>query len=82
MRFKIFIFVLFIFYIFIIWEDLVIAETADPYEMDLIIFCETLMRYVNQYPDYLSEGCCDYNHPSNDLLKEGWKGESLLRCNA
>ena len=36
MRFKILIFVLFIFYVFIIWEDLVIAETADPYEMDWI----------------------------------------------
>tara|TARA_R100001443_G_C3244023_1_gene151497 strand:+ start:257 stop:505 length:249 start_codon:yes stop_codon:yes gene_type:complete len=82
MRFKIFIFVLFIFYVFIIWEDLAIAETADPYKMEWITFCETWMRYVNQYPDYLSAGCCEFNHPSNDLLKEGWKGESLLRCNA
>ena len=80
MRFKIFIFILFTFYVFIIWDDLVVAETADPYEMEWIVFCETWMRYVNKYPDALNAGCCDIDHPSNDILKEGWRGESLLFC--
>ena len=43
-------------------------------------FCEKYMPYVNQYPASLNAGCCDIDHPSNDLLKEGWKGESLLFC--
>ena len=80
MRFKIFIFILFTFYVFIIWDDLVVAETPDPYEMEWIVFCETWMRWVNQYPDALSAGCCDIDHTSNNILKEGWRGESLLFC--
>ena len=32
------------------------------------------------HPASLSAGCCDINHPSNDIMKEGWKGETLLIC--
>jgi hypothetical protein len=38
------------------------------------------MKWVNKYPNSLSAGCCDIDHPSNDILKEGWEGESLLNC--
>ena len=43
-------------------------------------FCEKFMPYVNQYKG-LSAGCCEINHPSNDILKikDEW-GESLLFC--
>ena len=43
-------------------------------------FCNKYMPYVNKYPTSLSAGCCDINHPSNDFLKKGWEGESLLFC--
>ena len=28
----------------------------------------------------LNAGCCEPDHPSNDILKQGWKGETLLFC--
>jgi hypothetical protein len=37
------------------------------------------MPYVNKYKG-INAGCCEIDHPSNDILKEGWKGESLLFC--
>ena len=43
-------------------------------------FCKSYMVWVNKYPTALHAGCCEVNHASNDLLKEGWKGESLLNC--
>ena len=43
-------------------------------------FCQKYMVYVDQYPGKLHAGCCNIDHPSNDILKEGWKGESLLFC--
>ena len=42
-------------------------------------FCQKYMPYVNQY-EGLNAGCCDIDHKSNDILKAGWKGESLLIC--
>ena len=51
------------------------------YQVEWDRFCKTYMRWVNKYPKALSAGCCDYNHKSNDILKEGWEGESLLLCN-
>ena len=42
-------------------------------------FCEKYMPYVNKYKG-INAGCCDINHPSNDILKAGWKGETLLIC--
>lgn len=38
------------------------------------------MVWVNQYPTALHAGCCEIDHPSNDLLKKGYKGEPLLIC--
>jgi len=38
------------------------------------------MKWVNQYPGSLSAGCCNTNHPSNDILKEVYLGEPLLFC--
>jgi len=43
-------------------------------------FCKSYMVWVNKYPTALHAGCCEVNHASNDILKEGWKGESLLNC--
>ena len=43
-------------------------------------FCKSYMVWVNKYPTALSAGCCEVNHASNNILKEGWKGESLLNC--
>ena len=37
------------------------------------------MPYVNKY-EGINAGCCEINHPSNDFLKKGWEGESLLFC--
>ena len=37
------------------------------------------MKYVNKYKG-INAGCCDINHPSNDIAKAGWKGETLLFC--
>ena len=44
-------------------------------------FCGVYMKYVNLYKG-LSAGCCEIDHPSNDILKmkDEW-GESLLYCN-
>ena len=42
-------------------------------------FCERYMPYVNKYKG-INAGCCDIAHPSNDIMKEGWKGETLLIC--
>jgi hypothetical protein len=82
MKFKIYVFIITIFYFYLIWDDLSIAEIVDPYELEWITFCKTWMRYVNQYPDALSAGCCDYNHPSNDILKEEYLGDPMLICDA
>ena len=42
-------------------------------------FCEKYMPYVNKY-EGINAGCCDTNHSSNDILKQGYKGETLLFC--
>jgi hypothetical protein len=55
-------------------------QTIDNYQVEWDRFCKTYMKWVNKYPNSLSAGCCDIDHPSNDILKEGWEGESLLNC--
>ena len=55
-------------------------QTIDIYKVEWDKFCKTYMKWVNKYPKALSAGCCDIDHPSNDILKEGWEGESLLFC--
>ena len=66
------------FYVFLIWDDLAIGN--ENWTPEFKEFCAAYMPYVDQYPGKLHAGCCDIDHPSNDLLKEGWKGESLLFC--
>jgi hypothetical protein len=53
---------------------------ADPYKLEWERFCKVWMSYVNKYPKAMHAGCCEIDHPSNDILKEGWEGESLLLC--
>ena len=55
-------------------------QTINNYQVEWDNFCKVWMGYVNKYPKALSAGCCDIDHPSNDILKEGWEGESLLNC--
>ena len=62
------------FYFWLLFDDTALAET------DHEKFCKTYMVWVEKYPNQLSIGCCDINHPSNDIMKEGWKGQSLLIC--
>ena len=66
------------FYVFLIWDDIAIGN--ENWTPEFKEFCAVYMKYVNEYPGKLHAGCCDIDHPSNDLLKEGWKGESLLFC--
>tara|TARA_B100000212_G_scaffold154631_1_gene116321 strand:- start:254 stop:499 length:246 start_codon:yes stop_codon:yes gene_type:complete len=66
-----------VFYFWLIWDDLLIADEKLTPEFQE--FCEKYMPYVNKYKG-INAGCCDIDHPSNDILKEGWKGETLLIC--
>ena len=66
-----------VFYFWLIWDDLLIAD--EKWTPEFREFCERYMPYVNKYKG-INAGCCDIDHPSNDLLKEGWKGETLLIC--
>ena len=66
-----------VFYFWLIWDDLLIAD--EKWTPEFKEFCAAYMPYVNKYKG-INAGCCDIDHPSNDILKEGWKGESLLIC--
>ena len=66
-----------VFYFWLIWDDLLVAD--ENWTPEFKEFCAAYMPYVNKY-EGLNAGCCDINHPSNDILKEGWKGETLLFC--
>ena len=47
-------------------------------------FCKKLLKFVSENPGGLSVGCCDYDHPSNDILKEDYNGEPMItkeECN-
>tara|TARA_R100001594_G_scaffold93434_1_gene127724 strand:+ start:262 stop:492 length:231 start_codon:yes stop_codon:yes gene_type:complete len=63
-------------YFFFIWEDLAIAKQTPEFKE----FCKTYMKWVNKYPKALSAGCCDIDHPSNDILKEEYLGDPMLIC--
>lgn len=56
------------------------VKANDNWTPEFKEFCQKYMPYVNQYPASLSAGCCNIDHKSNDVLKEGWEGESLLIC--
>tara|TARA_S200000501_G_C20402731_1_gene559955 strand:- start:153 stop:410 length:258 start_codon:yes stop_codon:yes gene_type:complete len=68
---------LFFFYIFLLFDETAFGD--ENWTPEFKEFCAAYMPYVNKY-EGLNAGCCDINHPSNDLLKEGWKGETLLFC--
>lgn len=66
-----------VFYFWLIWDDLAIAN--ENWTPEFKEFCTAYMPYVNKY-EGISAGCCEIDHPSNDILKQGYKGESLLFC--
>ena len=68
----------YIFFIFIFLFVVVVFPTQHPSEFKQ--FCLIYMKWVNQYPNGLSAGCCDINHSSNNILKEEYLGEPLLFC--
>ena len=55
-------------------------QTIDIYKVEWDRFCKTYMKWVNKYPKALRAGCCDYNHKSNDNLKEEYLGDPMLIC--
>ena len=55
-------------------------QTIDIFQYEWDKFCRVWMAYVNKYPNALNARCCEIDHPSNNILKEGWEGESLLLC--
>ena len=69
---------LFFFYIFLLFDETAFGD--ENWTPEFKEFCAAYMPYVNKY-EGINAGCCEINHPSNDILKEGWKGESLLFCN-
>ena len=65
------------FYFYLVFENTAFGD--ENWTPEFKEFCAVYMKYVEKYKG-INAGCCDINHPSNDLLKEGWKGESLLFC--
>ena len=65
------------FYFFLIYQDTAFANKN--WTPEFKEFCAAYVPYVNKY-EGLNAGCCDINHPSNDISKAGWKGETLLIC--
>ena len=74
---KIFYMLSVVFYFWLIWDDLAIAN--ENWTPEFKEFCAVYMKYVNKY-NGINAGCCDIDHPSNDILKQGYKGETLLFC--
>ena len=66
-----------VFYFWLIWDDLSIAN--ENWTPEFKEFCAAYMPYVNKY-EGISAGCCEIDHLSNDILKQGYKGETLLFC--
>ena len=66
-----------IFYIFLLFQETAFANKN--WTPEFKEFCERYKPYVNKYKG-INAGCCDIDHPSNDIMKEGWKGETLLIC--
>jgi len=68
----------FLFFIYLFLFVIAVVPTHHLTEFEK--FCLIYMKWVNQYPGSLSAGCCNTNHPSNDILKEVYLGEPLLFC--
>ena len=66
-----------VFYFWLIWDDLAIAN--ENWTPEFREFCAAYMPYVNKY-EGISAGCCEIDHSSNDILKQGYNGETLLFC--
>lgn len=52
-------------------------ETIDLVQKEFNQFCKVYMVYVNEYPMHFAAGCCDFNHPSNDVLKIEYLGDKF-----
>lgn len=68
-----------VFYFWLIWDDIVQAKNK-KWTPEFQEFCNQYMKHVELLPKYLSAGCCDVDHSTNDIMKQGWKGETLLIC--
>ena len=55
------------------------AAADENWTPDFKEFCTVYMKWVNKFKG-INAGCCEINHPSNDIAKAGWKGETLLIC--
>ena len=66
-----------VFYFWLIWDDLAIAN--ENWTPEFREFCAAYMPYVNKCEGF-SAGCCEIDHPSNDIFKQGYKVECLLFC--
>ena len=52
-------------------------QTIDMVKYQWDEFCKVYMVYVNKYPNAMSAGCCDFNHPSNDVSKIEYLGDKF-----
>ena len=64
---------LFLFFIFLTLN----AQANENWTPEFSKFCKVYMVYVNQYPMHFAAGCCDFNHPSNDVLKIKYLGDKF-----
>ena len=64
---------LFLFFIFLSLN----AQANENWTPEFKKFCKIYMVHVNQYPMHFSAGCCDFNHPSNDVLKIEYLGDKF-----
>ncbi len=76
---RLLLFVTVVFYFWLLWDDIVHAKNK-KWTPEFKEFCQQYMKHVELLPKYLSAGCCDVDHPTNDIMKQGWKGETLLIC--
>jgi len=77
---RLFLFISVVFYFWLLWDDIVHAKKNKNWTPEFQEFCNQYMKHVELLPKYLSAGCCDVDHPTNDIMKQGWKGETLLIC--
>jgi hypothetical protein len=53
------------------------AQANENWTPEFSKFCKVYMVYVNKYPNAVSAGCCDFNHPSNDRQKIEYLGDKF-----
>ena len=64
---------LFLFFIFLTLN----AQANENWTPEFKKFCKVYIVYVNKYPNAMSAGCCDFNHPSNDRQKIEYLGDKF-----